>query len=120
MIPRGHASVMKKDCFHDGGVSQHIMYCCSAALVQMHQMQVQFPGSYAFECLVRQVVTGGEQNSSCSMAGEPQWFKKPLSLSKKHPTAVSKELDCRSFAGGDGPVRALHPPGQSAAGFWAS
>jgi len=27
MIPRGHASVMKKDCFHDGGVSQHIMYC---------------------------------------------------------------------------------------------
>lgn len=27
MIPRGKASVMKKDCFNDPGVSQHIMYC---------------------------------------------------------------------------------------------
>ncbi|CAJ1433139.1 unnamed protein product [Effrenium voratum] len=27
MIPRGHALVMKKDCFNDPGVSQHIMYC---------------------------------------------------------------------------------------------
>jgi len=27
MIPRGHATVMRKDCFHDPGVSKHIMYC---------------------------------------------------------------------------------------------
>eukprot|EP00435_Cladocopium_sp_Y103_P060175 s2340_g21.t4 len=27
MIPRGHATVMGKDCFHDPGVSNHIMYC---------------------------------------------------------------------------------------------
>ncbi|CAK9067381.1 unnamed protein product [Durusdinium trenchii] len=27
MIPRGHATVMRKDCFNDPGVSQHIMYC---------------------------------------------------------------------------------------------
>ena len=32
MIPRGHATVMQKDCFHDG-VSNHIMYCAPLAHV---------------------------------------------------------------------------------------
>lgn len=32
MIPRGHATVMRKDCFNDPGVSQHIMYCILSAI----------------------------------------------------------------------------------------